>query len=150
VKEQVTKLKAGYEHKKGGEDMLGNHSRTVISHNENLHATNNTIEQKLKDLELKHLLAEQDIVRYKRQVRTLKRKRAKGDSPPPPTKLPVRPQSPKAATASQASASPTRSDSPSLLQPAAKKARSRKAGWDSAPAISSSDNVKGEREDFVQ
>jgi hypothetical protein len=88
-----------------------------------------------------------DIARFKRQVRFLKRKR-KAEVPPPasllsPTKILARPQSPKAATTSQASVSPTRSDSPSLLQPAAKKSRSRKARWDNAPAIPSSDNVNG-------
>ncbi len=90
--------------------------------------------------------AQDDIAGFKRQVRFLKRKRTKDDTPPPagllsPTKLPARPQSPKAATASQASASPTRSESPSLLQPAAKKSRSKKARWDNTPAIPCSDNV---------
>jgi hypothetical protein len=62
---------------------------------------------------------------------------------PSPTKILVMSQTPKAATASQTSTSPTRSDSPSLLQPAAKKSRSRKARWDNAPTIPSSDNVNG-------
>jgi hypothetical protein len=141
-KGQVAKLKAEFEQEKSRADRLADHSRTVISKNETLHATKDDMEQKLKDLDDKHRSAEQDIARFKRQVRILKRKRTKDDGPPPPTKLLVRPQSLKAATASQPSASPTRSDSPSLLQPAAKKSRSRKANrWDNAPAIPSSDNV---------
>jgi hypothetical protein len=99
----------------------------------------------MKDLEEKHRFAQDDIASFKRQVRFLKRERKDNIPPsaslPSPTKILARPQSPKVVTASQASASPTRSDSPSLLQPAAKKSRSRKARWDNAPAISSSDNV---------
>ncbi len=131
---------------KGKATKLADHSRSVITKNETLHATKDDMEQKMKDLEEKHRFARDDIARYKRQVRFLKRKRTKDDTPPPanppsPTKLLVRPQSPKTATTLQASASPTRSDSPSLLQPAAKKSRSRKTRWDNAPAIPSSDNV---------
>ncbi len=99
------------------------------------------------DLEEKDRGAQQDIATFKRQVRFLKRKR-KDNTPPPashtsPTKILARPPSPKVATASQASTSPARSDSLSLLQPAAKKSRSRKARWDNAPAIPPSDNMSG-------
>jgi hypothetical protein len=96
------------------------------------------MEQKIKDLEEKDSHAQSDIATFKRQVRFLKRKR-KDKIPPPasrhsPTKILARPQTSKAAAASQATTSPTRSGSPSLLQPAAKQSRSRKARWDNAPA----------------
>ncbi len=106
------------------------------------------MEQKIKELEEKDSSAQSDIATFKRQVRFLKRKR-KDIAPPPanrptPTRILARPTSPKEATASQPPAtSPARSDSPSLLQPAAEKSRSRKARWDNAPAIPPSDNVSG-------
>jgi hypothetical protein len=68
LKEQVTKLKAERDHKKSRADRLADHSRIVISHNENLHSTKDTIEHKLKDLEFKHLSAEQDIVSVRYHV----------------------------------------------------------------------------------
>jgi hypothetical protein len=141
AKRQVNILQIKYDREKTRADRLVEHSRTVIDKNGTLHVTKDELEKKLTDLEREHTSAKQDIVRFK-QVRTLKRKRAKGNSPPPlPTRLLVWPQSSQAGTAPQASPSPTRSDSPSLLQPAAKKSRSRKARWDKVPAIPSSDNV---------
>jgi hypothetical protein len=146
AKEQVANLQTKYEREKKSRAnrlLVVEHSRSIIDQNGTLHLTKDELEKKLKDLEFEHSSAQQDIVRFKQQVQTLKRKRAKGNSPPPPpTKLLVRPQSPHAGTESQASStSPTRSDSPSLLQPAAKKSRSRKARWDNVPVIPSSDNV---------
>jgi hypothetical protein len=125
-------------------DRLVEHSRTIIDQNGTLHLTKDELEKNLKDLKFEHSSAKKDIVRFKQEVQTLKRKRAKDNTPPPPTKPLVRPQSPQARTsASPASASPIRSDFPPLLQPVAKKSRTRKPRWDKAPAIPSSDNVNG-------
>jgi hypothetical protein len=147
LKDELAKVKTERDQEKDKAARLADHSRSIISKNEALHVSKSDMEQKIKDLEEKDSHAQSDIATFKRQVRFLKRKR-KDNIPPPashpsPTKILVRPPSPKVATASQASASPARSDSPSLLQPAAKKSRIRKARWDNAPAIPPSDNVSG-------
>jgi hypothetical protein len=147
LKEEFAKMKAELEQEKGKATRLADHSRSIISKNETLHATKDDMEQKIKDLGEKDRFAQGDIASFKRQVRFLKRKR-RDNIPPPaslpsPTKILARPETTKAATASQTSTSPSRSNSPSLLQPVAKKSRSRKARWDNAPAIPSSDNVSG-------
>ncbi len=105
-------MKAELEQEKDKATRLSEHSRSIITKNETLHATKDDIEQKIKDLEEKHRFAQSDIASFKRQVRFLKRKR-KDSIPPPasllsPTKILARPQSPKAATAAQTSASPNR------------------------------------------
>jgi hypothetical protein len=146
LKDELAKIKAELDQEKCKATRLSDHSRSIIDKNETLHRTKDDMEKKIKDLEEKDRGA-QDIATFKRQVRFLKRKR-KDNTPPPashpsPTKILARPPSPKVATASQASTSPARSDSPSLLQPASKKSRSRKARWDNAPAIPPSDNVSG-------
>jgi hypothetical protein len=153
LKDEIAKLKAERDREKDKAARLAEHSRSIISKNEALHVSKSDMEQKIKDLEDKDSSAQSDIATFKRQVRWLKRKRKdstpKDNAPPPasrpsPTKILARPTSPKVATASQPRAtSPARSDSPSLLQPAAKKSRSRKARWDDAPAIPPSDNVSG-------
>jgi hypothetical protein len=104
LKEQVAKMAAELEQEKSMATRLADHSRSVINKNETLHATKDDMEQKMKDLEVKHRFAQDDIARFKRQVRFLKRKRKKEDIPPPaslpsPTKILARPQSPKVATA---------------------------------------------------
>ncbi len=140
-------MKAERDQEKDKAARLVDHYRSIISKNEALHVSKSDMEQKIKDLEEKDSNAQTDIATFKRQVRFLKRKR-KDNIPPPasrpsPTKILVRSPSPKVATASQASTSPARSESPSLLQPAAKISRSRKARWDNASAIPPSDNVSG-------
>jgi hypothetical protein len=147
LKDEIVKVKTERDQEKDKAARLADHSRSIISKNEALHVSKSDMEQKIKDLEEKDSHAQTDIATFKSQVRFLKRKR-KDNIPPPasrpsPTKILARPPSPKVATASQASASPARSDSLSLLQPAAKKSRSRKARWDNAPAIPPSDNVSG-------
>ncbi len=148
MKDEIAKVKTERDQEKDKAARLADHSRSIISKNEALHVSKSDMEQKIKDLEEKDSDAQNDIATFKRQVRFLERKR-KDNTPPPanrpsPTKILARPTSPKVATTSQqASTSPARSDSPSLLQPAAKKSRSRKARWDNAPAIPPSDNVSG-------
>jgi hypothetical protein len=147
LKDEIAKLKTERDQEKDKTARLADHSRSIISKNEALHVSKSDMEQKIKDLEEKDSSAQSDIATFKRQVRFLKRKR-KDNIPPPanrpsPTKILARPTSPKATASQQASTSPARSDSPSLLQPAAKKSRSRKARWDNASAIPPSDNVSG-------
>jgi hypothetical protein len=147
LKDELAKIKAELDQEKGKATRLSDHSRLIIDKNETLHRTKGDMEQKIKDLEEKDREAQQDIATFKRQVRFLKRKRKDNTLPPArlpsPTKILAMPQTSKAAMSSQATTSPTRSDSPSLSQPAAKKSRSRKARWDNAPAIPSSDNMSG-------
>ncbi len=146
MKDDIAKLKTELDQERDKAARLADHSRSVISKNEALHVSKSDMELKIKDLEEKDESAQIDIATFKRQVCFLKRKRKDNIAPAShtsPTKILARPPSPKVATASQASTSPARSDSLSLLQPAAKKSRSRKARWDNAPAISPCNNVSG-------
>jgi hypothetical protein len=57
LKEEVAKMKAELEQEKGKATRLADHSRSIISKNETLHATKDDMEQKVKNLEEKHRFA---------------------------------------------------------------------------------------------
>jgi hypothetical protein len=58
LKEEIAKMKAELEQEKGKVTRLADHSRSVITKNETLHATKDDMEQKMKDLEKKHRFAQ--------------------------------------------------------------------------------------------